>query len=255
MANSFFWYDVMTSDTKAAQKFYADVVGWTMEDAGPGGNGYVLLKTNGQAVAGLMAIPEEAVKHGARPAWMGYIAVDDVDQTAARIKLEGGKVHREPTEVPDIIRFAVVADPQGASFLIAKGLRPQDAPAPLPTGTQGTIGWRELYANDWKSVFPFYEKLFGWTKAEAIDMGPMGVYQLFAAGGQPIGGMMTKPPQVPVAHWGYYVNVPAIDAGAAKVTAGGGKVLNGPTEVPGGQWVINAMDPQGAQFSLVASKR
>jgi hypothetical protein len=132
---------------------------------------------------------------------------------------------------------------------------PPNAPAPLPIGTQGTIGWRELYANDWKAIFPFYEKMFGWTKADAIDMGPMGTYQLFAAGAQPIGGMMTKPPRVPAAHWGFYFNVPEIDAGVARVTAGGGKILNGPVEVPGGQWVVNAMDPQGATFSLVANKR
>jgi len=97
--------------------------------------------------------------------------------------------------------------------------------------------------------------MFGWTKADAIDMGPMGTYQLFAAGGPPIGGMMTKPPQVPVPHWGFYFNVPEIDAGVARITASGGKILNGPVEVPGGQWVVNAMDPQGAAFSLVAPKR
>jgi hypothetical protein len=255
MPHSFFWYDVMTTDTKAARKFYCDVVGWTAEDTGPQGNGYVLFNAHGQGVAGLMDIPEEAAKHGARPAWMGYIAVDDVDAAAKRVTQEGGKVMREPTEVPGIIRFAVVTDPQGAAFLIAKGLS-ANAPPALPIGTQGTIGWRELYANDWKTAFPFYEKMFGWTKADAIDMGPMGIYQLFAAGAQPIGGMMTKPPQMPAPpHWGFYFNVPALDAGAARITAGGGKITNGPLEVPGGQWVVNAMDPQGAHFSLVAPKR
>jgi hypothetical protein len=245
----------MTTDTKAAQKFYCDVVGWTAEDTGPKGNGYILFNAQGQGIAGLMNIPEEAAKHGARPGWMGYIAVDDVDEAANRLKQEGGQVVRGPIDVPGIIRFAVVTDPQGAAFMIAKATPPQSAPSPLPIGTQGTIGWRELYANDWKTVFPFYEKMFGWTKADAIDMGPMGTYQLFAAGAQPIGGMMTKPPQIPGAHWGFYINVPEIDAGAARITAGGGKILNGPIEVPGGQWVVNAMDPQGAAFSLVAPKR
>jgi predicted enzyme related to lactoylglutathione lyase len=254
MPNAFFWYDVMTTDIKAAQKFYCDVVGWTAQDVGVSGQSYIAFNTHGQGVAGLMAIPEEAAKHGVRPAWMGYIAVDDVDATAKRIQQEGGKVMREPTDVPGIIRFAVVADPQGAGFYIAKGLRPEAWPT-LPEGTQGTIGWRELYANEWKSAFAFYEKLFGWTKADAIDMGPMGTYQLFAAGGAPIGGMMTKPPQVPVPHWGFYFNVPSIDAGAARITAGGGRITNGPIEVPGGQWVVNAMDPQGAGFSLVALQR
>lgn len=256
MPNSFFWYDVMTTDTKAARKYYSDVVGWETEDTGPAGNGYILFKTHGQAVAGLMAIPEDAAKHGARPAWMGYIGVDDVDAAAKHLQQEGGKILREPVDVPGIIRFAVVTDPQGAAFLIAKAQSPQNAPPPLPVGTDGTMGWRELYAADWKTVFPFYEKMFGWTKAEAIDMGPMGTYQLFAAGAHPIGGMMTKPADMPAPpHWGFYINVPAIDAGVARITAGGGKILNGPMEVPGGQWVVNAMDPQGAAFSLVALKR
>ena len=254
MPNSFFWYDVMTTDTKAAQKFYCDVVGWTAQDVSVSAQSYTAFNVNGQGVAGLMPIPEEAAKHGVRPAWMGYIGVDDVDAAAKRVQQEGGKVMREPIEVPGVIRFAVVADPQGAAFYVAKGLRPDAWPA-LPIGTQGTIGWRELYASDWKAVFPFYEKMFGWTKADAIDMGPMGTYQLFAAGAQPIGGMMNKPPQVPVTYWGYYFNVPEIDAGVNRLTAGGGKVLNGPNEVPGGQWIVNAMDPQGAAFSLVAPKR
>ena len=191
---------------------------------------------------------------GVRPAWMGYIAVDDVDAAAKRVMQEGGKVMREPTEVPGIIRFAVVADPQGAGFYVAKGLRPEAWPA-LPDNTPGTVGWRELNAGEWKSAFTFYEKMFGWTKADAIDMGPMGTYQLFAAGGAPIGGMMTKPPQVPAPNWGFYFNVPAIDASTARITGGGGKIMNGPVQVPGGQWVVNAMDPQGAAFSVVAPQR
>lgn len=259
MANSFFWYDVMTTDTEAARDFYRYVVGWTAQDMSASGHDYTVFNVKGvngeQGVAGLMPIPADAAKHGVRPAWMGYIAVDDVDKTAERIKREGGAVHREPTEVPGIIRFAVVADPQGAGFLIAKGLTP-NAPPPLSDETTGTVGWRELYAADWKSAFAFYEKLFGWTKGEAHDMGPMGTYQLFCAGGRPIGGMMTKPPQMPAPpHWGYYFNVPAVDAGAARITEQGGRILNGPMQVPGGQWIVQAMDPQGAAFSLVAAGR
>ncbi|MGH6827433.1 MAG: VOC family protein [Rhizomicrobium sp.] len=253
MPNSFFWYDVMTTDTKAASRFYCDVVGWTAEDMTATGHDYTVFNTQGQGVAGLMPIPEEAAKDGLRPAWMGYIAVDDVDATASRVRKEGGQVHREPTDVPGIIRFAVVGDPQGAAFLVAKGLRP--AMPPLPVGTAGTIGWRELYAADWKSVLPFYQALFGWTKADAIEMGEVGTYQLFAAGGAPIGAMMTKPPHVPRPNWGYYFNVPEIDAGASRIAAKGGRILHGPAEVPGGQWIVQAIDPQGAAFSLVAAKR
>jgi predicted enzyme related to lactoylglutathione lyase len=254
MPHSFFWHELMTSDPKAAEKFYCGVVGWTAQDSGAAGMQYTVFNAVGQGVAGMMAITEDMAKHGVRPGWLGYIAVDDVDQMAAQIKKEGGAVHREPMDVPGIIRLAVVADPQGATFYIAKGLIP-NPPPPLAMGTPGTVGWNELMASDGNAAFAFYGKLFGWTKADAIDMGAMGTYQLFAAGGPPIGAMMTKPPQVPVPHWGFYFNVPAIDAGAARITAGGGKILNGPMEVPGGQWIVQAMDPQGAAFNLVAPKR
>ncbi len=248
----FFWYDVMTTDTKAAAKFYSAVIGWGTQDAGVGGQGYTLFTVNGQGVAGLMAIPEQAT--GMPPCWMGYIWADDVDAMCAQLEKEGGKVHRPPSDVPGIIRLAVVSDPQGAGFLLAKGLSAGAFP-PLPMGASGTVGWRELMAVEWKAAFAFYEKLFGWTKATAHDMGPMGTYQLFATGAEPVGGMMTKPDVIPVPNWGYYFNVEAIDAAAERVKTAGGKVIMGPTEVPGGQWIVQCVDPMGAHFALVALKR
>jgi predicted enzyme related to lactoylglutathione lyase len=245
----FFWYDVMTTDTKAAAKFYGAVVGWGTQDAG---EGYTLFTVNGQGVAGLMAIPEHA--KGMPPCWLGYIWADDVDAMCTRLEQEGGKILRPPMDIPGIIRFAVVADPQGAGFLVAKAISPETPPTPLPFGTPGTIGWRELMAGEWKAAFAFYEKLFGWTKAEAIEMGPMGTYQLFATGAQPTGGMMTKPNTVPVPNWGYYFNVDAINAAIERVKANGGTVLMGPTEVPGPMFVAQCLDPLGAYFALVAPK-
>jgi predicted enzyme related to lactoylglutathione lyase len=190
---------------------------------------------------------------------MGYIAADDVDAMATRLEQEGGKIMRPPCDVPGVIRFAVVADSQGAGFLIAKGLV-ADAPPPLSPTAMGNVGWRELYAGEWQSAFAFYEKLFGWTKADSYDMGPMGTYQLFATpssrgGAEPVGGMMTKPPQIPHPNWGFYFNVPAIDAAIARVQDGGGTILHGPVEVPGPQWIIQALDPQGAYFGLLAPAR
>lgn len=255
MPGEFFWYDMMSTNTKAAAKFYGDVVGWTAQDISTPGHEYSIFNVGQRGVAGLMPLPEDYAKGGGRPAWTGYIHVEDVDATAARIQAEGGKLHKGPFTVPDVIRIAVVADPQGAGFLIATPLM-NEAPPDLAMGTPGTIGWHELYAMDGNSIFPFYEKLFGWTKADAIDMGPMGTYQLFKTGGEhAMGGIMTKPPQIPMPYWGFYFNVDAIDAAAARVSAAGGKILNGPHEVPGGQWIVNGMDPQGAMFSLVAPKR
>ena len=116
----------------------------------------------------------------------------------------------------------------------------------------GIVGWHELYAIDGQKAFGFYADLFGWTKVEAMDMGAMGVYQIFAAGGPPIGGMMTKPPGVPVSFWNYYFQVDGIGAAMERLKAAGGSVINGPMEVPGGSWIVQGLDPQGAMFSLVS---
>ena len=248
----FFWYDVVTTDTKAAAKFYGAVVGWGSQDASTSGQDYTLFTANGVPVAGLMPIPEQA--KGMPPAWLGYIWADDVDALCARLEKEGGKVLRPPTDVPGIIRFAVVADPQGAGFLLAKGLSSDSFP-PISSRTPGAIGWRELMATEWKSAFAFYEKLFGWTKAETFEMGPMGTYQLFATGAEPVGGMMTKPPFLPVPMWNYYFRVDSVDAAVERIKAAGGVVTNGPMEVPSGDWIVQGAAPQGAAFNLLSATR
>ncbi|MEP7063309.1 MAG: VOC family protein [Betaproteobacteria bacterium] len=250
----FVWYDVMTTDVKAATAFYCKVVGWTAQDSGMTDRSYMLLSAGPTRIGGLMPVPDEARAAGVRPAWMGYIGVDDVDATATRIKVAGGAIHRGPEDIPGIGRFAVAGDPHGAGFIIFKGASDQ-VPAPVVAGTLGHIGWHELQAGDRERDFTFYASLFGWTKAEAVDMGPMGVYQTFATGGEPVGGIMTRTPETPAAFWLYYFNVDAVDAAAGRVTEGGGEILFDAHQVPGGSWIVQCMDPQGAPFALVASKR
>jgi uncharacterized protein len=250
----FVWYELMTTDTKAAETFYRGVVGWGAQDSGMTDMSYTLLTLGAIPVAGLMALPQPALDGGAPPFWMGYVAVDDVDASAASAKQDGGAIHRAPDDIPGVGRFAVISDPQGATLCLFKAAAAPQGPPPAP-GTPGTAGWRELYAADIEAAFTFYSKQFGWTKAEHVDMGPMGIYQLFAAGAEPIGGMMTRPPQVPAPCWLYYFNVDAIDAAAARVQAAGGQILNGPHSVPGGSWIVQCRDPQGAMFCLVAPRR
>jgi predicted enzyme related to lactoylglutathione lyase len=251
--NAFVWYELMTTDPDAAEAFYRAVVGWGAQDAGQGGVRYTLLTADARPVAGLMELPQEACAAGARPGWIGYIGVDDVDAAADGIRRAGGAVRREPDDIPGVGRFAVVADPQGAMFMLFKPAGASFPPA--PAGTPGHVGWRELYAADGPRAFDFYADQFGWTKADALDMGPMGIYQLFAAGDDAIGGMMTKPAAIPIPVWLFYFNVPAIEAAAARVAEHGGRVLHGPLEVPGGSWIVQAQDPQGVTFALVAPRR
>jgi hypothetical protein len=254
MPSNFVWYELMTTDLDAATAFYKTVVDWDSESSDTPQMRYTIVKAGDKPVAGLMTIPDHAAKMGARPAWTGYIHVDNVDTATESVKKAGGAVHREPADIPAVGRFSVVADPQGATFVLFK---PQgEGQPPAPPMTPGHVGWHELYAAEWKSAFDFYAGQFGWTKTDAMDMGEMGTYQLFAtgAGGDAIGGMFNKPADVPAPFWLFYFNVGDIDAAAQRVTGNGGKVLMGPMEVPGGGWVSQATDPQGAMFALVGRK-
>ena len=238
----FVWYELMTTDTKAATNFYTDVAGWTAIDPGMPGMPYTILNAGSTGVGGIMGVPEGAEFP---PHWAGYIYVDNVDAAAAAITAAGGAIHRPPSAIPTdrtVARPAVPLDPEPATL-----------PTPPAPGTPGLFGWNELLAADMQTAFDFYATQFGWTKGDVHDMGPMGEYQIFIANGS-VGGMMTKPPFMPYPVWQYYINVADIDAAAARVTSGGGKVVHGPQQVPGGSWIINAQDPQGAHFSLVGPK-
>ncbi len=253
MPNNFVWYELMTTDAKAAEDFYRNVVGWGAQDSGQAGMNYTLLTTGNVPAAGLMTLPKEACDAGARPGWTGYVGVDDVDAYAGRVTKAGGAVHVPPTDIPNIGRFAMVADPQGAVFCLFRGASEMPHQSSDPN-KPGLIGWHELMAVDGAKAFDFYAGLFGWTKDEAIDMGAMGRYQLFAAGGPAIGGMMNKMAEMPVPFWSYYFQVDGVGAALERLKTAGGKVINGPMEVPGGSWIVQGLDPQGAMFSLVSPK-
>jgi predicted enzyme related to lactoylglutathione lyase len=244
----FAWYELITTDVEAAKAFYTEVMDWGAWDASVPGRPYTLFTAGKASVGGLMDLPEDARKMGARPGWVGYVGVNDVDATADRIKRLGGTVHVPPTDVPNISRFSVFADPQTARLALFMWLKPGPE-QPAEPGALGRVGWHELLATDWQTALAFYGEVFGWQKADS-DIGEMGTYQLFSAGGQTIGGMVTKPPTMPAPFWLYYFNISDIDAAAQRVKAGGGQILDGPLEVPGGSWIVQCTDPQGAIFAL-----
>lgn len=248
--SNFIWYELMTPDLQAAQAFYSNVVGWTPKNWGGPDMPYVLMNVGEVGVAGLMNIPDEAKATGQPPAWVGYIFSPDVDKQTEAVRKAGGAVHREPDDIPEIGRFSVVADPQGATFMLMTPA-PRQAPPELAPATPGRVGWHELYTTDWQAATDFYASQFGWTKDQSMEMGEMGTYQVFAVDGKQTGGIMNKPPQVPVPAWLFYFNVDDINAATERVKAAGGTVMFGPMEVPGGSWIIQAQDPQGAVFALM----
>ena len=262
MANKhgdFIWYELMTTDADAARQFYQTVVGWTIEARASGPIDYRMVTASEGNVAGILPLTPDMTAAGARPAWLGYVAVDDVDAMVGSIKDGGGTVHMGPHEIPGVGRFALISDPQGATTYVMKPTPPADNADATSTAfsydrpRDGHCAWNELYTTDPEAALHFYGQRFGWVKDGEMDMGGFGTYH-FIRHGSMIGAVMPKPPHVPVSGWNHYFRVPDIDAAAAAVGANGGQVLHGPIEIPGGDYSMNAMDPQGAMFALVGKR-
>ncbi len=251
---AFIWYELMTTDVAAAEAFYKKVVGWTSQPFEGSGVDYVVFSAGERGVAGVMLLPGEAKAMGTPPCWIGYVHAKDVDAATAGVQEAGGAVHREPSDIPGVGRFSVVADPQGAAFMLMSPSGPDEQP--IPRTAPGHVGWHELYAGEYKAAFDFYSKQFGWTKVRDFDMGEMGNYLIYGDGsGEDSGGMMNRPSGLPVSFWQFYFSVPDIDSAALRIADNGGTITFGPMQVPGGSWIVNAQDPQGAHFALVAAKK
>jgi uncharacterized protein len=248
----FVWYELMTTDIQAARIFYTTVVGWSARDASLPGMPYTLLLSGENSVGGLLNLPEGAARTGAKPRWIGYLHVDDVDAATDHVVALGGAVHIPPTNIADISRFAIVTDEQKAIFALLTWTEPRTEPTSAPRGS-GRVSWHELFADDCDRALKFYGDLFGWRKTVG-NSGELGTYQLFASRGQTIGGMLTKPPTLPVPFWLHYFNVGDIDAAASRVTAGGGLIINGPRQAPDGSWIVQCTDPQDAIFALIGKR-
>ncbi|HEX4229423.1 MAG TPA: VOC family protein [Bryobacteraceae bacterium] len=247
----FVWYELHTPDAGPAEAFYRGVLGWAAHDAGMPNRRYTLVTVAGIPIGGLLQKPASGFASGEKAAWMGYIGVQDLDASLQHLKQANGVVHRTPEDIPGVGRFAVVSDPQGAIFVLFEPPKGVQQPERPPAGTLGTAAWHDLAAADWQSDFNFYADLFGWSKSQAIEMGPNGVYQIFAVGSEPIGGMMTRmdPSQSP--GWLFYFNVNDINAAVGRVKQHGGTVVHGPSVVPGGQQIAHCLDTQGAIFGIV----
>lgn len=245
----FLWYELLTPDPAGAVDFYSAVVGWDTQDwQGDAEVPYTMLTRDEIPVAGIMQLPEEAREQGAPPHWLGYVGTPDTDATAARAVELGGEALVAPQDIPEVGRFTVLADPQGAIFAVY-------TPADEPLGIGGDPGvrdfsWHELATTDQEAAFGFYSELFGWEQTDSMDMGEAGTYRMFGPG-RTFGGMFDKPAEMAgPPGWLHYVRVDDVDLAAEGVSSRGGQVLNGPMEVPGGDRIVQCLDPQGGAFAL-----
>lgn len=242
----FVWHELMTTDTDAASDFYSDVVPWKAEDSGM--PSYSLWMSGKYRSGGLMALPED--QSATPPHWIIYIGTPDVDETVAAAEKLGGKVLKPASDIPNVGRFAVLSDPQGAAFAVFTPA-PSSDDGMSPGGGVGDFTWHELATTDPDSAFDFYAELFGWTKGPAHDMGEMGVYQLVSHGGQEVGGFYKARDNSTPPSWLSYVRVDDAAKAASAAKSAGGRILNGPIEVPGGSWIVMMLDPQGGAFAVV----
>jgi hypothetical protein len=252
----FVWYELMTSgDLDAAVAFYKLVVGWDIRDSGMPGMQYLLFGKDGKDVGGMMSwkslhMPQMPTE------WLAHIGTSDVDAEVAAVVKDGGTPVQAPRDIPNVGRFAVVTDPQGAKYLL---FQPSgaDAPPRLLQNEVGNVGWNELCTTDWEKAWEFYSGHYGWEKDFAMDMKELGIYQTFRIDtDRYTGAMMNLPPFAKDAKpgWLFYFQVPDVDAGAKLIVDNGGTVTHGPVDVPGGSRIVQGVDPQGGRFALVSTK-
>lgn len=115
-AGTFSWNELMTTDVPAAKKFYATLFDWDLKDVESADMVYTMASVDEKDVAGIMAIPTEA--QGVSPSWGAYVTVENVDKKAILVEQLGGKIIIPAQDIPDVGRFAVIADPQGAVLMI-----------------------------------------------------------------------------------------------------------------------------------------
>ena len=236
----FVWHELVTPDSNAAHAFYGKAIGWKSqpweEDAS-----YVMF------AAARGPIGATVGGNGSAAHWLPYVGTGDLDATIELAKQKGGSVVKDVATLSTGSRYAVLQDPFGAKFGVYESAEDYGKITPPKPGEHS---WHELMSTDHEGAFDFYSALFGWEKQVEHDMGEMGTYLIYGLGDVPFGGMMTLQEQGPA--WVSYVQVKDVNQTAKKVKSAGGKVINGPMEVPGGDWIVQAVDPQGAMFAAHA---
>jgi len=260
-AGGFIWYELMSPDPAASKSFYDAVVGWSVgvDSVTPTTDYRMIKRSDGGNAGGVLTLTAEMQEGGARPFWIGYLHTTDVDAAVSAIVADGGHEMMKPWDQPGVGRLATVTDPTGAVFYLMDPLPPEGQPEAqsdvFSVDEAQHVRWNELWTSDPVEAVAFYKKHFGWGQEGDMDMGEMGKYQFLQHDGVAIGAIMPRMPDVPVSMWNFYIGVDDIDRAAEAVKAGGGQVYNGPMEIPGGEYALNAADPHGAHIGFVGPRK
>lgn len=253
---SFIWYELMTIDMGASEAFYSGLLGWQIG----GDANYRTITASEGMVGGMLPLTAGMTSGGARPVWLAYISVEDVDRSVAAIEAQGGRVLMPAWDMADVGRMALVADPEGAPFYVMRPIPPADRPDEASNAFAadrpmlGHCAWNELSSSDPAAAWTFYGAQFGWTKDGEMDMGELGKYEFVRHGPHMLGAIMPLMKGMPTSAWSFYFRVADIDAAASYIRDNGGTLFMEPIEIPGGEFSINASDPQGTAFGLVGPR-
>jgi predicted enzyme related to lactoylglutathione lyase len=239
----FVWHELYTPNRAGSQEFYGKVAGWTAQswDQDPT---YQMFAAKSGPLGGVVE------ERSGTPQWLAYIGSTDVDATADAAARLGGRVQTAPMDLPNAGRYAVIVDPQGATFGVHGSAA---APQPETGPKAGEFSWHELATSVAPGVaFGFYAALFDWDLMAEHDMGPMGTYLVFGRNGRQLGGMFDKGAQGKpgAAYWLGYVSVTDLEGAVERAKGARASVLMGPMDVPGGDRIAQLMDPYGAFFAL-----
>jgi len=253
---SFIWYELMTRDAPGAAAFYGAVVGWRFDAPASGApiEYWHIGRSDGGSAGGMLQLSPEMLTGGAQPMWLPYLYVANVDQAVAAIMDDGGKMIM-PKMAIDVGEFALVTDPLGAPFYVMRPIPPADNPHAesdvFSVSEPQHVRWNELGTPDLDQAKAFYAQHFGFEFNNSMPMGPAGDYCFIDHHGKVLGAIMPQQDLAARTQWVPYFGVPSATAAKAAIEANGGTVRAGPHEVPGGEWVVVATDPQGAAFGVV----
>jgi predicted enzyme related to lactoylglutathione lyase len=238
----FVWHELMTPDTSGAHAFYSKVVGWKTQpfEHDPS---YQMFAAGSGPIGGSVA------QASGTPHWLHYVGTPDIEATVQTAKSRGGSVTKEITAIPNGGKYAVLTDPQGAAIAVYQSSSDTGKETPPK---RGEFSWHELATTDWRAAVDFYSAVFGWEKMAEHDMGgAMGKYVLFGSNGVQRGGMFNKPAEMPGGPgWLGYIRVKDVNETVKKAKSGRATLVNGPMEVPGGDWIAQFVDPYGAMFAV-----
>jgi predicted enzyme related to lactoylglutathione lyase len=258
LPGSFIWYELMSPDPDASKTFYDAVVGWDIGLRPDGPVDYRMIRrADGGNAGGLLGLTPDMMAQGARPTWLAYLNVENVDASADAIAADGGHVLKAPETFDAIGRIAMLTDPQGNPFFL---IQPQPPAGAVDAASDvfsehkiGHVAWNELATPDPAAALAFYNKHFGIFELGRMPMGDMGDYQFLGHGSSRVGALMRQQPDQP-AGWMVVFRVASAGQAAETIVAQSGAIVSAPQQVPGDDWVVVATDPHGIRFGVVGGQ-